>query len=123
MTGLVTGFYAPAGTDPDADLINWHTSFNNGEPYDDRSGNPLPPLADIRDELTTHHSSYYIDHSQPPAPMLISNGFTDDLFPVDEADALLQPHAHRAPRHADLAVLRELRPPARAEQGSPTGRC
>jgi dienelactone hydrolase len=78
-------FYAPAGTDPDADLPNWHTLFNAGEPYDDAGGNPLPAAADIRDELTTHHSSYYIDHSQAPAPLLISSGFTDDLFPADEA--------------------------------------
>ena len=77
-------FYAAAGVDPDADLRNWHTLFNAGEPYDDASGNPLPAVADIRDELTTHHSSYYIDHSQPPAPMLMSSGFTDDLFPADE---------------------------------------
>ena len=78
-------FYAPLGADPDADLTAWHNLFNNGEPYDDSSGNPLPAFADIRDELTTHHSSYYIDTSQPPAPMLISNGWTDDLFPADEA--------------------------------------
>ena len=78
-------FYAAAGADPDADLRNWHITFNNGEPYDDGSGNPLPAFADIRDELTTHHSSYYIDHSQAPAPLLISSGFTDDLFPADEA--------------------------------------
>jgi predicted acyl esterase len=78
-------FYAAAGADPDADLRNWHLTFNNGEPYDDASGNPLPAFADIRDELTTHHSSYYIDHSQAPAPLLISSGFTDDLFPADEA--------------------------------------
>jgi Acetyl xylan esterase (AXE1) len=84
-SGLASGFYAAAGADPDADLRNWHTTFNNGEPYDDASGNPLPAVADIRDELTTHHSSYYIDHSIAPAPLLISNGFTDDLFPVDEA--------------------------------------
>jgi predicted acyl esterase len=79
------GFYAPAGADPDADLANWHITFNNGEPYDDANGDPLPPIADIHDELTTHHSSYYIDDSVAPAPMLISNGFTDDLFPGDEA--------------------------------------
>ena len=84
-SGNAVGFYAAAGADPDADLRNWHITFNNGEPYDDSSGNPLPPIADIADELTTHHSSYYINHSQAPAPMLISNGFTDDLFPVDEA--------------------------------------
>jgi predicted acyl esterase len=78
-------FYASPGTDPDADLTNWHNLFNAGEPYDDAGGNPLPAVADIRDELTTHHSSYYIDHSIAPAPLLISNGFTDDLFPADEA--------------------------------------
>jgi hypothetical protein len=83
--GLAVGFYAPAGADPDADLRNWHQTFINGEPYDDANGNPLPAPADIRDELTTHHSSYYIDHSQAPSPLLISSGFTDDLFPADEA--------------------------------------
>jgi uncharacterized repeat protein (TIGR01451 family) len=72
--------YAPPGQDPDADLTQWYAAVNAGEPYDQ---NPLS--ADIVDELTTHHSSYYIDHSTPPAPLLISNGFTDDLFPPDEA--------------------------------------
>jgi predicted acyl esterase len=84
-SGNAAGFYAAAGADPDADLRNWHITFNNGEPYDDANGDPLPAFADIRDELTTHHSSYYIDDSIPPAPLLISNGFTDDLFPGDEA--------------------------------------
>lgn len=32
-----------------------------------------------------YHSSYGINHSEPPAPLLIANGWTDDLFPVDEA--------------------------------------
>jgi hypothetical protein len=79
-SGQATGFYAPPGADPDADLITWFARINAGEPYE---GDPL--VADILDELTTHHSSYYIDHSQPPAPLLISNGWTDDLFPADEA--------------------------------------
>src|SRR4051794_5751690 len=78
-------FYAPVGTDPEADLTGRDSTLNAGEPYDDSRGDPLPPIADIRDELTTHHSSYYIDHSEPPAPLLISSGWTDDLFPADEA--------------------------------------
>ncbi len=78
--GLATSNYALPGTDPDADLINWYAQLNAGEPYDQ---NPLSQ--DIVDEVTTHHSSYYIDHLQPPAPLLISNGWTDDLFPPDEA--------------------------------------
>jgi predicted acyl esterase len=79
-TGLAASNYAPPGADPDADLTTWFALINAGEPYD---GNPL--AADIADEVTSHHSSYYIDHSQPPAPLLISSGWTDDLFPPDEA--------------------------------------
>jgi predicted acyl esterase len=79
-TGQASSNYALPGTDPDADLTTWFTLINAGEPYD---GNPL--TADILDEVESHHSSYYIDHSEPPAPLLISNGWTDDLFPPDEA--------------------------------------
>ena len=78
--GQATSNYAPPGTDPDADLTTWYASINAGEPYDT---NPLSQ--DIVDEITTHHSAYYIDDSTPPAPLLMSNGFTDDLFPPDEA--------------------------------------
>ncbi len=78
--GFAASNYAPPGTDPDADLTGWYTLVNAGEPYD---SNPL--ANDIVDEITTHHSSYYFDHSQPPAPLLIQNGWNDDLFPVEEA--------------------------------------
>jgi hypothetical protein len=78
--GSATGTYAPPGVNPDADLTTWFGLINAGEPYD---SNPL--ARDTVDELTTHHSSYYIDHSIAPAPLLISNGWTDDLFPPDEA--------------------------------------
>ena len=47
-------------------------------------GRALRGLDDILDEVTAHHSSYYIDHSIAPAPVLLTNGWTDDLFPVDE---------------------------------------
>jgi hypothetical protein len=36
-------------------------------------------------EIARNHSAYYLDMAVAPAPTLISNGFTDDLFPVDEA--------------------------------------
>jgi cephalosporin-C deacetylase-like acetyl esterase len=78
--GAALSNYAPAGQDPDADLTTWYAEINSGEPYDQ---NPLS--TDIVDEIMTHHSSYYIDDSTAPAPMLISNGWTDDLFPPDEA--------------------------------------
>jgi predicted acyl esterase len=84
-TGSNSMFIAAPGADPDADFRNWHLTMSNGEPYDSANGDPRPAMADIRDELTSHHSPYYIDHSIPPVPMLISSGFTDDLLPADEA--------------------------------------
>ena len=56
------------------------TRLEQGEPYD---GDPARNA--IFNEIKAHHSSYYIDQSESPAPMLISNGFDDDLFPPDEA--------------------------------------
>jgi fermentation-respiration switch protein FrsA (DUF1100 family) len=78
-TGLASSNYAPPKTDEGADLTTWYALINAGEPYD---SNPL--AASVVAEITTHHSSYYIDHSQPPAPLLIQSGWNDDLFPVDE---------------------------------------
>jgi fermentation-respiration switch protein FrsA (DUF1100 family) len=77
--GLASSNYAPPKTDEDADLTTWYALIGAGEPYD---SNPL--AAAVVDEITAHHSSYYIDHSQPPAPLLIQSGWNDDLFPVDE---------------------------------------
>lgn len=79
----VNGLYAsrrpaPIGQDPSADLAGWRTMLEVGEPY---SGAATEAMFD---EITNYHSAYYVDHSQPPAPLLMSSGFTDDLFPVDE---------------------------------------
>jgi hypothetical protein len=78
-SGEINGNYAAPLADPDADLTTWFARINAGEPYDDALAE------DILAEIQAHHSSYYIDHSVRPAPLLISNGWTDDLFPVDEA--------------------------------------
>lgn len=80
FVGCALNFCAPPGSDPDADLTGWKNRLDQGEPYD---GDPL--VDDVVEELSAHHSSYYIDDSIPPAPLLISSGFTDDLFPADEA--------------------------------------
>jgi fermentation-respiration switch protein FrsA (DUF1100 family) len=78
--GLGLSNYAPPGVDPGADLTAWYALINSGEPYE-----PKPQTQEILDQITTYHSSYYIDHSRQPAPLLIQNGWNDDLFPVDEA--------------------------------------
>ncbi|MGA7397277.1 MAG: alpha/beta fold hydrolase, partial [Solirubrobacterales bacterium] len=80
---FVQGLYAsarnaPAGVDPKADLAGWFNRLNQGEPYTDAASQAMV------DEIIGHHSPYYDDHSQAPAPLLLSPGFTDDLFPVDE---------------------------------------
>ena len=76
----------------------------------------------ILDEITTHHSSYYIDHSIAPAPMLISNGFTDDLFPADEAIRYYNRTKTQYP-DADLALFfGDFGHPARPEQDRRHGR-
>jgi hypothetical protein len=71
------GYYSAAGTDPTADLTGWRNTLAAGEPYGANA-------QDAVNELTQHHSSYYIDHSIIPAPMLMSSGYTDDLFPANE---------------------------------------
>ncbi len=85
FTGSTAGKYCgaspyPPCTDFDSDVTAWNARLNAGEPYDGD-----PEVNAIFGEISAHHSSYYIDHSEQPAPLLIANGFTDDLFPADEA--------------------------------------
>src|SRR3954447_24349634 len=77
--GVAIGFYAPLGSDPAADIMGWYALTSTGGPYD---GNPAASA--MVAELTANHSAYYIDDSIAPAPALLSNGWNDDLFPVDE---------------------------------------
>jgi len=78
--GQATSNYPLPGMDSSADLTTWFGLINAGEPYDQN-----PSAVGIVNEITAHHSSYYIDDTESPAPLLISNGWTDDLFPPDEA--------------------------------------
>ncbi len=83
--GQAGGYYAPAGTNPQADLTTWYGAINAGEPYDTNSEDQY-----IQDQIARYHSPYYLlDNAYGtgqarPAPLLIANGFADDLFPVDE---------------------------------------
>ena len=84
--GNASGYYAPAGTNSQADLTTWYTELSAGEPYD---GNAQDEA--IATQIAQYHSPYYLLDGaygfgqESPAPLLIANGFTDDLFPVDEA--------------------------------------
>ncbi|MFL5910562.1 MAG: hypothetical protein ACJ768_08370, partial [Gaiellaceae bacterium] len=79
VPGRPMGYLAPPGADPEADVTSWVGRTDAGEPYTD------PTAQQVVDTLERYHSSYYIDHSEPPAPLFIASGFTDDLFPVVEA--------------------------------------
>jgi hypothetical protein len=82
--GAATGYYST--TDPQADLPAWYAAINAGEPYD---SNPFD--VSIAQQIAQYHSPYYLLDGAygtariAPSPLLIANGFTDDLFPVDEA--------------------------------------
>ena len=82
--GATSGNYS--STDPNANLPEWYAVTNAGEPYDQN-----PTAQSIVDQIAHFHSSYYLldgkygAAKEPPPPLLIANGFSDDLFPVDEA--------------------------------------
>jgi hypothetical protein len=79
VPGRPMGFLAPPGTDPQADVLAWVARADAGEPYDDAQAKAIVST------LESFHAPYWIDSSTAPAPLFVASGFTDDLFPVDEA--------------------------------------
>ncbi len=84
LLGNLSGFYSPPGVDPEADLTTWNALTNSGEPTDTPAYDAL-----IRTFVRYHGAQYVLDgeavhNSEAPAPMLLSSGFTDDLFPPAE---------------------------------------
>src|SRR3954452_3430183 len=74
---VVTGFVAPPGAEPSADLVNWRARLDRGEPYG----------ADVRailSELHRFHGPLGVPSGTAAAPLLIQSGFTDDLFPFGQ---------------------------------------
>jgi predicted acyl esterase len=71
-------YNAPPGADPSIDLASWFTAFPTSGPLSDTSRRAAR-------EFTDHHSAIGVPMDRPPAPTLIANGFTDDIFPVNEA--------------------------------------
>jgi predicted acyl esterase len=74
--GNASGFIAPAGADPEADLTKWFAATNAGEPVN-------PEDEAIAKQLYTYHQGYGL--SGKPAPMLLQSGWTDDLFPPEQS--------------------------------------
>jgi fermentation-respiration switch protein FrsA (DUF1100 family) len=74
--GNATGFYAPVSGPFSANLTQWKALTDEGEPE-------TPSVLRVGRELTGHHSIAGL--SGVPAPLLVQNGWTDDLFPAPEA--------------------------------------
>ncbi|MGB9182582.1 MAG: CocE/NonD family hydrolase [Solirubrobacteraceae bacterium] len=74
--GQASGYIAPAGADPQADLTTWYGVINAGEPYG-------PEAQAIADQIYTYHQGYGLPGT--PAPMLLESGWTDDLFPPEQS--------------------------------------
>ena len=78
-------YYAPPGLDPEADSTTWVAQTNAGEPYS------TPRVQYQVQQFAQFRSPYYLlqgDYGfgqEAPAPLFLTNGFTDDIFPVDEA--------------------------------------
>jgi predicted acyl esterase len=79
--GNASGFIAPLGQDPEADLSKWFAATNAGE---QPKGSPgLEEDKEIAEKIYNYHQGYGL--SGVPAPLLIQNGWTDDLFPPEQA--------------------------------------
>jgi hypothetical protein len=75
-TGAEVGRYSPSNFDS---IPLWRERLRGGDPYS------AGGTDEIIQELSTYHSAFGIEPSVQPAPMLLQNGWNDDLFPVDEA--------------------------------------
>jgi hypothetical protein len=86
VTGQTNGFYAPPGEDPEANIPQQFDLIQAGEPYDSN-----PAFRELLRNTKRFHSAYYVEQGVPrrervqPAPLLIYNAWTDDLFPATEA--------------------------------------
>ena len=75
-SGNAFGFYAPPGAPFNADITGWKALTDRGEPE-------TPEVLRVGRELTRYHSMAGVPAE--PAPLLVQNGWTDDLFPAPEA--------------------------------------
>ena len=84
IVGNTSGFYSPPGIDHESDLTTWNAITSAGEPTN------TPAYDDLINIFVHYHGAQYVldgeavPNTEAPAPMLLSSGFTDDLFPAAE---------------------------------------
>jgi pimeloyl-ACP methyl ester carboxylesterase len=72
-----SGFVAPLGADPGADLTAWNQRLNKGEPYGS-------DVRSVLKQIHTYHGVLGLPIEKQITPLLIQSGWTDDLFPVGQ---------------------------------------
>jgi predicted acyl esterase len=72
------GYYAPPGSDSEAELTRWYAAVNAGEPV-------TPEDEAIAHQIYTYHQAYGMPLAGKPAPVLLESGWTDDLFPPEQS--------------------------------------
>jgi dienelactone hydrolase len=82
--GALDGYYAPTGVNLPDDITSWYEAITAGEPYTTSADES------VIQQIAQFHSPYYLldgaygTSQEAPAPLFMANGFTDDIFPVDE---------------------------------------
>jgi pimeloyl-ACP methyl ester carboxylesterase len=94
--GTVLGYLAPPGADSTADLKTWRDTFFAGEPYGAKA-------RAIARQFQTFKSTVLL--TGKPAPLLVMNGWTDPVFPAEEA---LKPYNRLRSRFEDAAISLQL---------------
>jgi fermentation-respiration switch protein FrsA (DUF1100 family) len=87
LTGVINGYYcgsAPASTpcpEPEANITQDKAWIDGGQPYP-------PPASDALGGIYRFHGGYplrFAKGASTPAPLLIESGWTDELFPPEQA--------------------------------------
>jgi hypothetical protein len=84
IVGNLSGYYSPPGVDHESDVTTWNAITNAGEPTN------TPAYDDLINIFMHYHGAQYVldgeavPNTEAPAPMLLSSGMTDDLFPPAE---------------------------------------
>jgi predicted acyl esterase len=91
LLGTATGQFASPEQDLGAALPDWLDTFNQGEPYKASEVDP------IWTQVRRYRSPMWLKGAGEPAPMMIMNGWTDDLFPPIQAISFANATAERYP--------------------------
>ena len=71
-------YYAAEGENPEADPTKWHNLQFAGEPWTAESEH-------AGEQIYDYHDAYGVPLHGSPAPLLMIQGWTDDVFPVEQA--------------------------------------